>query len=93
MTVGGFIYDPQLLQKGADFFSLGIAVTRETTLRLPIYLTLLTSLLTLWITLQMREVEGEKNRELLKSVIRSGSRFVWYGRPGVGYSELLSCWD
>ena len=60
MTLGGVIYDPQLMQKGADLFGLGMVISRETTLRLPIYLTLITAVLTLITTLQMREVVGKE---------------------------------
>ncbi len=78
MTLGGVIYDPTLLQNLADFFDIGIVITRDTTLRLPIYLTLITALLTLLTTLKMREVPTDNG-----TVTREGEsiavafRLVW----------------
>jgi MFS family permease len=79
MTLGGLIYDPQLMQKGADFFDLTITITRETTLRLPIYLTLLTALLTLLTTMRMREVETEKKLDgsSLRDPVKESFQLVW----------------
>lgn len=55
MTLGGVLYDPMLMQKITDFLGMGLQVTRETTLRIPIYLTLVTACLTLLTTLLMKE--------------------------------------
>lgn len=79
MTLGGVIYDPQLMQKGVALLGLDMQVTRETTLRLPIYLTLITAVLTLCTTLRMREISvqnegGEKNNE---QAIKESFRLVW----------------
>lgn len=56
MTLGGVLYDPVLLQKIVGMFGVGLEITRENTLRLPIYLTLITALMTLLTTLKMCEV-------------------------------------
>lgn len=79
MTLGGVVYDPQLLQKGADLLGLGMAITRETTLRLPIYLTLVTAVLTLLTTLQMREIVGEARvaSGQKRQVIKASFHLVW----------------
>lgn len=79
MTLGGIIYDPQLLQKGVNLLGLGMTISRETTLRLPIYLTLMTALLTLLTTLQMREVvEPEKFPDYQsRQAINESFRLVW----------------
>ncbi len=79
MTLGGIIYDPQLMQKGADLLGLGVSISRETTLRLPIYLTLVTAILTLIATLQMREVIGkEKGSDCQgRAAIHNSFRLVW----------------
>ena len=34
MTLGGVIYDPQLMQKGANLLGLGMTISREETLAL-----------------------------------------------------------
>jgi len=79
MTLGGLIYDPQLMQKGADFFGLTITITRETTLRLPIYLTLLTALFALLTTLRMREVKTGHQLEgcSLRDPVKESFELVW----------------
>ncbi len=78
MTLGGLIYDPELLQKVADFLDMGITLTRESTLRLPIYLTLVTAILTLLTTLKMQDVP---TRALIKNSqgisISTAFRLVW----------------
>ena len=79
MTLGGVIYDPQLMQKGADLLGLGVAVSRETTLRLPIYLTLLTAVFTLLTTLRIREVVGAEKIATNQGseAISNSFRLVW----------------
>lgn len=79
MTLGGIIYDPQLLQKGANLLGLTMVITRETTLRFPIYLTLMTAVLTLLTTLRMREVVGIERSPDRQSrqAINESFRLVW----------------
>jgi MFS family permease len=57
MTIGGVLYDPDLLQRLIRFLGVPLEVTVDTTLRLPIYFTLGTALMTLLTTLRMREVK------------------------------------
>ena len=79
MTLGGVIYDPQLMQKGADFLGLGMTITQEETLRLPIYFTLITAFLALLTTLRMHEVTGmeKKPRCQSREAINESFRLVW----------------
>lgn len=78
MTLGAALYDPQLMQKGADFLGVSVEITRDTTLRLPIYLTLATALLTLITTLKMREVDSGKRTESTSgSLVSESFRLVW----------------
>jgi len=79
MTLGGVIYDPQLMQKGVSLLGLGITITRETTLRLPIYLTLITAIFTLITTLRMREITGTERVSDFQSraAINESFRLVW----------------
>jgi MFS family permease len=58
MTLGGVVYDPQLLQWGTDLLGLDFVISRATTLRLPIYLTLITAIGVLLTTLSMRETSA-----------------------------------
>ncbi len=79
MTLGGIVYDPQLLQQAMDMLGISLSVTRETTLRLPLYLTLATAVLTLLTTLNMREVavpqdDGEHQPQTAMS---DSLRLIW----------------
>jgi MFS family permease len=55
MLVGGAVYDPAFVNRFFSFFGLDTHFTQGTTLRFPIYLNLITALLTLWIALGLRE--------------------------------------
>ncbi len=61
MTLGGLLYDPVMLQRLINLLGLPLAITTDVTLRLPIYFTLGTAVLTLLTTLMMREVPTEKS--------------------------------
>jgi len=79
MTLGGCLYDPHLLQKLTDWLGLAVTISRETTLRLPIYLTLATAVLTLLTTLGMREVvTGEaRSRKDGGDAVKKAFALVW----------------
>lgn len=79
MTLGGVIYDPQFMQKIVGLLGLDLQITRATTLRLPIYLTLATAVLTLLTTLRMREVKGQdqRQRQAKAQAVRESFRLVW----------------
>lgn len=79
MTLGGVIYDPLLMQKGADFLGLGLEITREQTLRLPIYFTLISAFLVLMTTLRMKEMGDRKqmSRHQSRKAIHASLRLVW----------------
>ncbi len=55
MMVGAAVYDPRFVQRAVDFLGLHWTVTREVTMRFPIYLTLTNAVLALLVTLRMRE--------------------------------------
>lgn len=79
MTLGGVLYDPSLLQRMVDWLGAGWVITSETTLRLPIYCTLATALLTLLTTLRMREVDMNAGRSAAGGAqsIKHAVRLVW----------------
>ncbi len=77
MTLGGVIYDPSLLQRFADVIGLNVVITGETTLRLPIYLTLFTAVLTLITTLRMSEVNTHETSTNTGENIHTTFRLVW----------------
>ena len=55
MSVGAAVYDPVLMQRVLSALGLNILLTQEITLRFPLYLTLITAVMTLLIALQMQE--------------------------------------
>jgi MFS family permease len=59
MITGAAVYDPRLMQAVADFLGLGFTFTKEVTLRLPIYLTLILALLAFASTVLMKEIRAE----------------------------------
>lgn len=78
MSLGGVLYDPNLLQRVFSFFGFALEITRDNTLRLPIYLTLVTALLTLLTTLKMREIVTDREQSAEpRSTIGTAFRLVW----------------
>lgn len=78
MTLGGVLYDPELLQKITSFFGIGLEMSRDNSLRLPIYLTLVTAVFTLLTTLKMREVVTEDTQTTeQRSTLGAAFRLVW----------------
>jgi MFS family permease len=55
MLVGGAVYDPVFMGHMFSFFGTSFHFAQSSTLRFPIYLNLITALLTLWIALGLRE--------------------------------------
>ena len=55
MLVGGAVYDPVFMGHLVSFFGVSYHFVQDSTLRFPIYLNLVTALLTLWIALGLRE--------------------------------------
>lgn len=71
MTLGAALYDPVLLQSLLAPFGTDLHVSQATTLRLPIYLTLATALLTLLTTLRMKESDQAAPRRVSVSVAKA----------------------
>lgn len=69
MTLGGVLYDPQLMQKLASALGSTLQVNRETTLRLPIYLTLISACFALAAALLMREPRHQEPQATAKTSI------------------------
>ena len=55
MSVGAAIYDPNLLEKVCRFFNLSIPFSQETTMRFPLYLTLILAIFAFITTLRMED--------------------------------------
>jgi MFS family permease len=63
MSLGAAVYDPNLMQRVADWLGFSVHFTQEITLRIPPFLTLLMAILTLLSVLLMRET-GRRNDRL-----------------------------
>ena len=61
MLVGGAVYDPVFLGRFLALFGLDVHLAQGTTLRFPVYLNLVTAIITLWVALGLRE-PGVKSR-------------------------------
>jgi MFS family permease len=61
MILGGMVYDPDLMGKAARLLGFDILVTKDVTLRLPVYLTLISAIFTLAIALMMKEVSNSQD--------------------------------
>ncbi len=61
MTIGAAIYDPTLMEKLLSFFNITASLTQETTMRFPLYGTLILGLFACMATAGMEEVHGPKN--------------------------------
>lgn len=86
VIIGAAVYDPVLMQSVADFIGIDAVVTRDTTLRLPLFLTLIMAVGTLATSLGMRETVRPCDRpesapescatsivEALRLTLRAGS--------------------
>ncbi len=63
LFLGGILYDQNLIQRGVDFFGFGLTVSKDFTMRLPIFLVFLQSLGVLYVTSRMQELTGEDQRK------------------------------
>jgi len=65
MSLGAAVYDPALVGHLAERVGLSISLNQDITLKFPLYLTLATAILTLFITLAMKRIEPHNNREMV----------------------------
>lgn len=82
MSLGGILYDPALLQRLFHWAGMTIILTSETTLRLPIYLTLVSAILVLLTTLGMREVDATQESVSAETQTTLGSTFLLIWQAG-----------
>ncbi|MBW1915632.1 MAG: MFS transporter [Deltaproteobacteria bacterium] len=66
MSLGAAVYDPSLMQHMVDWLGLRIHMTRDITLRIPLFLTLMMSIGTLVTALRMREIDSVSGEECTK---------------------------
>jgi len=78
MTLGGLLYDSVMLQRLINFLGIPLAITADATLRLPIYFTLGTAILTMLTTLMMQEVPTDNPAPGSdKETSSQAARLVW----------------
>lgn len=90
MTLGGVLYDPTLMQKLTDALGMGLQVTQETTLRIPLYLTLCTAFLTLLTALLMKEPGESRTTETSESV-SSAFRLTFQAGRWIFHTPFVLC--
>jgi MFS family permease len=77
MLVGGAVYDPAFLNRLFSQLGWSTHLTQGTTLRFPIYLNLITALLTLWTALGLREPETRNKRVAAKGDPAAAEITAW----------------
>ncbi len=78
LTLGGFLYDTAMLQTFSGWLGLGWNLDSETTMRLPLYFTLITAILTLMTVLRMREIDDRHRLVRIdRQSVRKAFRLVW----------------
>lgn len=97
MIVGGAVYDVALVQKVTDFLGLGIMVTRDTTLRFPIYLSLVMAVLAFVTASRMTEVpddtcaeEADCSKSVLKGVRLTLQAARWIAKTPFVFIVILT---
>lgn len=79
MLVGGAVYDPAFVNRTLSFLGAAPHFGQGTTLRFPIYLNLLTALLTLWVALGLREPAVRETRVVPAGADAAGAeRTAWH---------------
>ena len=82
-TLGAMLYDPSLVNRLLALVGFEAQLDQQTTMRFPVYLTLLLALLAFWTTLQMKEVEEEakeKSQVTLATIWEAGLLTLQAGR-------------
>ena len=74
MTTGAAVYDPELMRNLFGHLQIPVAITQDTTLRFPLFLTLIMAVMTLTAALHMEEETGAGGR----SASPANSLKAWY---------------
>lgn len=97
MTVGAILYDPSIMNRILNLFSPGLSLTQQDTMRFPLYLTLVLSVLAIITVNRMRETEVEHtdtladptNSSLLESLKTTWEAGVWITRTPFALTIIL----
>ena len=82
-TLGAILYDPSMVNGFLSLFGFETDLSQQTTMRFPIYLTLVLALLAFWTTLQMREEDEtaeERPHVTLATIWQAGLLTLKAGR-------------
>ena len=82
-TLGAMVYDPTMVNGFLSLVGIEADLSQQTTMRFPIYLTLVLALLACWTTLQMREEEKtarERPQVSLATIWQAGMLTLKAGR-------------
>jgi MFS family permease len=81
MTTGAAVYDTNFMNQVAELLGLGIVLTRDMTLRFPLYLTFVLALLAFVSTLKMTEpadaAQAETKRSVKQTLVVTLNAGVW----------------
>ncbi|SDP13094.1 MFS transporter [Desulforhopalus singaporensis] len=99
MTVGALLYDPQVVARLLALAGIETSISQQTTMRFPIYLTLVLAILATVVALKMEEERSTEQQEngfsiagALQKTWRAG---LWIGRTPFALGVILfgMCYD
>ncbi len=76
MTIGGLVYDPDGLRRIGELLGVSIVLDQQTTMRFPVYLTLVSAFLALIAALLMHERPGPQSSLTVQAAIGRASRLI-----------------
>jgi MFS family permease len=80
MTTGAMLYDPDVVNRFLAILGMSTTVSQEVSMRFPIYLTLVLGFLSLWVTLGMKEVGEQRNKDpqpISMATVRQAGKVTW----------------
>ena len=93
MTAGALVYDPVSVNKALAWFGSSLELTQQTTMRFPIYLTLLLAILATLTALRMTEVEEEEEDKqpfnIISALKITWEAGLWIGRTPFAFAIIL----
>ncbi len=98
MTIGALIYDPSVVNHVLNWLGASVIVKQQTTMRFPIYLTLILAVLTTIIALRMTEdrKDGEDgNFKTIAALKMTWNAGIWIARTPFALAIILfgMCYD
>ncbi len=99
MTLGALVYDPNVVNRILEWLTLPVVLSQQTTMRFPIYLTLVLAILALLTALRLEETprkkrpgEGFQTLEALRLTFQAGA---WIARTPFALAVILfgMCYD